>query len=75
MYVYFKSFVQNVFFFFLQTNKNQWGNVFLYSALAFFVGNLFYILFGSAEIQPWNQPKKTNKMDGYDNEIPDDFMN
>ncbi|XP_050443632.1 putative inorganic phosphate cotransporter isoform X2 [Adelges cooleyi] len=48
--------------------KEQWGLVFLLSGGVFFVGNLFYIIFGSAETQQWNnsitdQPKELTKED------------
>ncbi|XP_018898754.2 putative inorganic phosphate cotransporter isoform X2 [Bemisia tabaci] len=36
----------------------QWRIVFLTSAALFFVGNLIFILFGTAEVQPWNAPQE-----------------
>ncbi|VVC38434.1 Major facilitator superfamily,Major facilitator superfamily domain [Cinara cedri] len=42
-------------------NSDQWAVVFLISAGIFFTGNLIYILFGSAEIQSWNDSQKTNE--------------
>lgn len=45
-----------------QTNKEQWGIIFLCSAAIFFLGNLFYIIFGTAETQPWNDAPKTTEV-------------
>ncbi|XP_042908491.1 sialin-like [Parasteatoda tepidariorum] len=38
-----------------QTLRN-WGFVFLSSATLYFITGIFYILFASAELQPWNDP-------------------
>ncbi|XP_050534001.1 putative inorganic phosphate cotransporter isoform X2 [Daktulosphaira vitifoliae] len=50
------------------TNKDQWGIVFLIAAGVFFFGNLFYIIFGSAKIQTWNnssiEQKKESNSEG-----------
>nr|XP_018898759.1 PREDICTED: putative inorganic phosphate cotransporter isoform X3 [Bemisia tabaci] len=35
----------------------QWQIVFLTSAGIFFIGNLVFIIFGTAEVQPWNSPR------------------
>ncbi|XP_055846568.1 putative inorganic phosphate cotransporter [Episyrphus balteatus] len=37
-----------------ETDRSQWQIVFLVSALAFFLGNLQYIFFGTTNTQPWN---------------------
>ncbi|VVC45768.1 Major facilitator superfamily,Major facilitator superfamily domain [Cinara cedri] len=42
-------------------NKTEWNTAFTISAGIFFLGNLIYIIFGSAEVQPWNDLSKTNK--------------
>ncbi|XP_026482240.1 putative inorganic phosphate cotransporter [Ctenocephalides felis] len=36
----------------------QWRTVFFISSGIYFVGNLFFLLFGSAELQPWNEPEQ-----------------
>ncbi|XP_025422383.1 putative inorganic phosphate cotransporter isoform X2 [Sipha flava] len=48
------------------SNKEQWGMVFLYSAAIFFVGNLIYVIFGTAEIQPWNDLSNRNEIQAED---------
>lgn len=55
--------------FLLQGNKDQWGTVFLLSAGFFFIGNLIYIIFGTAKVQPWNDSSKNNEKEY--NEIPE----
>ncbi|XP_055918136.1 putative inorganic phosphate cotransporter [Eupeodes corollae] len=37
-----------------QHDRRQWQLVFIISALVFFLGNLFYTIFGSTEVQLWN---------------------
>ncbi|XP_065368351.1 putative inorganic phosphate cotransporter [Calliphora vicina] len=37
-----------------ETDRTQWQIVFAISAVVFFVGNLFYIVFGSTDLQPWD---------------------
>ncbi|XP_003424100.3 putative inorganic phosphate cotransporter isoform X1 [Nasonia vitripennis] len=39
-----------------QTNVEQWHIVFYISALIYFLGNLVFIVFGSGEVQWWNDP-------------------
>ncbi|XP_055921198.1 putative inorganic phosphate cotransporter [Eupeodes corollae] len=34
--------------------RTEWQVVFIISAVVFFFGNLFYIVFGSTDLQPWN---------------------
>lgn len=46
---------------FFQSNKDQWGIVFLISAIVFFAGNLFYIVFGTAKTQSWNYTSENQK--------------
>ncbi|XP_014246507.1 putative inorganic phosphate cotransporter isoform X2 [Cimex lectularius] len=41
-----------------ETNNKEWQTVFVTSAIIFFCGNSIFVLFGSTETQPWNQPKK-----------------
>ncbi|XP_050443635.1 putative inorganic phosphate cotransporter isoform X2 [Adelges cooleyi] len=43
------------------SNKDQWGIVFLISAIVFFAGNLFYIVFGTAKTQSWNYTSENQK--------------
>ncbi|XP_067632691.1 putative inorganic phosphate cotransporter [Eurosta solidaginis] len=40
-----------------ETNAEQWRIVFYVSAFFYFVGNLFFILFGCTSSQPWNFPQ------------------
>ncbi|CAD7015103.1 unnamed protein product [Ceratitis capitata] len=37
-------------------NRSEWQIVFIIAAVIFFVGNLIFVLFGSAETQPWDDP-------------------
>lgn len=39
-----------------QTNVAEWKLVFFCSALAFFLGNIAFIVLGSGDLQPWNNP-------------------
>ncbi|KAF5293589.1 hypothetical protein FQA39_LY03074 [Lamprigera yunnana] len=39
-------------------NPYQWATVFYISASIFFLGNLFFVIFGSGEIQPWNDQEE-----------------
>lgn len=39
-----------------QQNRSEWQIVFIIAAVIFFVGNLIFVLFGSAETQPWDDP-------------------
>ncbi|XP_052132104.1 putative inorganic phosphate cotransporter [Frankliniella occidentalis] len=43
-----------------QTSPEQWRYVFFVTCGMFFVGNLLFILFGSAEVQPWNGSRKAS---------------
>lgn len=38
----------------LQKDINQWHIVFYITAVVYFVTNLFFVIFGQAEIQAWN---------------------
>uniref|UniRef100_A0A1B6CNP3 Putative inorganic phosphate cotransporter n=1 Tax=Clastoptera arizonana TaxID=38151 RepID=A0A1B6CNP3_9HEMI len=49
-----------------ESNIEQWNIVFFLSALIFFLGNLIFIIFGSTDVQYWNEPKSNNKQ-GIDN--------
>ncbi|XP_061387040.1 putative inorganic phosphate cotransporter [Musca vetustissima] len=58
------------------TNRTLWQIVFIIAAAVLFFGNLFYILFGSAETQPWNavdflekEAGRRKTIHGYDNNI------
>ncbi|XP_018794824.1 PREDICTED: putative inorganic phosphate cotransporter isoform X1 [Bactrocera latifrons] len=35
-------------------NRTQWQIIFAIAAVIFFLGNLFYIIWGTSETQPWN---------------------
>ncbi|XP_017490694.1 PREDICTED: putative inorganic phosphate cotransporter, partial [Rhagoletis zephyria] len=37
-------------------NRNQWQTIFIISAAIFFIGNLVFLIFGSAKVQPWDAP-------------------
>lgn len=39
---------------------NQWNVVFYLAAAIYVLGNLIFIVFGSSEIQPWNNPENAN---------------
>lgn len=57
-------------YFLFQRNKDQWGIVFLCSAGVFFIGNLFYVIFGTAETQSWNDPLIDKEIKTGDNKDP-----
>jgi hypothetical protein len=39
---------------------DEWRIVFTLGAAILFFSSIFYIIFGSAEVQPWNDPKIEN---------------
>ncbi|KDR11545.1 Putative inorganic phosphate cotransporter [Zootermopsis nevadensis] len=39
-----------------EENETQWHTVFYIASGVYFGGNLFFVLFGKAEIQSWNEP-------------------
>uniref|UniRef100_A0A1B6F2P7 Putative inorganic phosphate cotransporter n=1 Tax=Cuerna arida TaxID=1464854 RepID=A0A1B6F2P7_9HEMI len=39
-----------------ETDIGEWRIVFLFSALAYFLGNLAFIILGSGQLQDWNEP-------------------
>lgn len=41
-----------------QTNVTQWRTVFFVAAFVYFIGNLLFVLFSKAEMQPWNDAQK-----------------
>ncbi|XP_034255015.1 putative inorganic phosphate cotransporter isoform X2 [Thrips palmi] len=43
-----------------QTSIEQWRYVFFVTCAMFFLGNLVFICFGSAEVQPWNGSRKAS---------------
>lgn len=59
------------------TNGNQtlgaWRRVFLLSAAIYFVSCTVYLLFISADVQPWNEPRREGKKDE-DGEVPPDVI-
>ncbi|XP_017467115.1 PREDICTED: putative inorganic phosphate cotransporter [Rhagoletis zephyria] len=44
-------------------NRSQWQIIFAIAALIFFVGNLFYIIWGTSETQSWNSSDFENERD------------
>lgn len=48
-----------------QNSFEQWRPVFFVGASVYIVSAIFFILFGTATIQPWNFPK-SDKADGKD---------
>ncbi|XP_034938461.1 putative inorganic phosphate cotransporter [Chelonus insularis] len=47
------------------TNITQWRKVYLLSAAIYIIGNLAFVFFGKATVQPWNDDlKKTQLMNG-----------
>lgn len=36
---------------------SRWSMVFLLAAAVYYLGNLFWVIFGSTQVQPWNYPK------------------
>ncbi|XP_060803410.1 uncharacterized protein LOC106133662 [Amyelois transitella] len=52
-----------------QTQASEWRKVFFISIALYFFCNLFYIIFISGDLQPWNEPKqKSDEEDGTKNE-------
>ncbi|XP_015524838.1 putative inorganic phosphate cotransporter isoform X1 [Neodiprion lecontei] len=50
---------------FIVTNPHevaQWRTVFFISSGFYFLGNLFFMLFGSGDIQWWNEPSRTDSI-------------
>jgi len=45
----------------LQKDESQWHIVFYIASGVYFAFNLFFVLFGKAEIQPWNDPDAQSK--------------
>ncbi|XP_031355230.1 putative inorganic phosphate cotransporter [Photinus pyralis] len=41
-----------------QSDVKQWATVFYTSSAAYIIGNTFYLIFASGEIQPWNEEEK-----------------
>lgn len=44
-----------------QTDKSQWRMVFITSALLYLITDIFYIVFASGKVQPWNNEQMTDK--------------
>lgn len=44
-----------------QSDPLQWRIIFFISAGVYFFGNLQFIIFGKAAIQPWNDPEAERK--------------
>uniref|UniRef100_A0A1B6CYE8 Putative inorganic phosphate cotransporter n=1 Tax=Clastoptera arizonana TaxID=38151 RepID=A0A1B6CYE8_9HEMI len=42
-----------------ESDINQWNTVFYIIALIFVIGNIVFLIFGTAELQTWNGPKET----------------
>jgi hypothetical protein len=45
----------------LQNDESQWHIFFYITSAIYFTGNLFFVLFGKGEIQPWNDPHAPSK--------------
>lgn len=45
------------------TSIEQWREVFIVTAIVGFLGNLVFVIFGTAELQPWNEPKDESEHD------------
>lgn len=45
----------------LQSDPLQWRIIFFIAAGVYFFGNLQFIIFGKANIQPWNDPDAHRK--------------
>ncbi|CAL7933695.1 unnamed protein product [Xylocopa violacea] len=43
------------------TSVEQWRNIFILSAIIYFLGNLTFVIFGTSTIQTWNDPVKKEK--------------
>ncbi|KOX74622.1 Putative inorganic phosphate cotransporter [Melipona quadrifasciata] len=52
-----------------EKNMNQWNVVFYLAAAIYISGNLIFIVFGSSEIQPWNNPKNANVQEQSEKEL------
>ncbi|KAG8266865.1 hypothetical protein J6590_061691 [Homalodisca vitripennis] len=50
-----------------QTSRDQWMVAFYISAAIFFVGNLVFIVFGSTDVQPWNDPLREDSKNEKEN--------
>ncbi|KAL5286727.1 hypothetical protein ACFFRR_008002 [Megaselia abdita] len=46
-----------------ESNREEWQIVFIISAIIFIVGNTVYIIFGSTQMQEWNDPNFLKKDD------------
>ncbi|XP_013197243.2 putative inorganic phosphate cotransporter [Amyelois transitella] len=44
-----------------ETNATDWQNVFYLSSAVYVVFNTIFVIFGSSERQPWNEPKERNE--------------
>nr|CAD7426774.1 unnamed protein product [Timema monikensis] len=44
-----------------QTLAAEWKTVFFIAACIYFLCNLFFVLFGSAVVQPWNEPETSDE--------------
>ena len=54
-----------------QANVFQWRTIFFISAGFYLIGNLFYVIFGTGEEQPWNKLPDKIKNDTKNNEMAD----
>lgn len=41
----------------MQTNEDQWRIVFYITAVTYFFTNLVFVIFGKADLQPWDGPR------------------
>lgn len=42
-------------------SAEQWRWVFIMAAVITLLGNIVFVLFGTADMQPWNIPSRTNQ--------------
>ena len=53
--------ILKMFYFFSQQTIEAWRTVFLLGASALVLSNTFYLVFASAEVQPWNEDGSKDK--------------
>ncbi|CAH1100743.1 unnamed protein product [Psylliodes chrysocephalus] len=56
-----------------ETSVEQWRIIFYITAIIYLLGSIFFICFGTGELQPWDNPekeyKRTEQIIGYNNKI------
>lgn len=46
---------------FPQNTLEDWSIIFIIAAIAYIIPAIVFILFGNGNVQPWNEPKKTDE--------------